>query len=145
MESVSLDRSTLLRELLALAQLSGEFLGCSVKSFDDYMSFNGRQVLFGHHRMPHGGTVWANYLLYREHEQYVQILSFGTHPDCRRRGLASTVFDVLSKLNKRLVAYIPRENADAAAFLLAIGFTQAGELIEGFNDKLRFARQPRKA
>jgi flagellar motor switch protein FliG len=43
------------------------------------------------------------------------------------------------------VAYVPRENTDAAAFLLAIGFEQAGELIEGFNERIRFARQPRKA
>lgn len=145
MSDVLLDRSTLLRELLALAQMSGEFLGCSLQSFDDYMSFNGRQVLFGCTRMLTGRSMWANYVLYREHEQYVQILSFGTHPDCRRRGLASSVFDVLTKVNKRLVAYVPRENFDAAAFLLAIGFEQAGELVEGFNDKLRYSRPARKA
>ena len=142
---VILDRPTLLREVLALAQLCDEYPSWDLEPFDEYLSFGGRQVMLGLSKTEHDGDKWTNYCIYQPHDRYINLLSFGTHPRFRKRGLAKSVIEKLTEAGKRIVTYVPRENTDAAAFLLAIGFDQSGELIEGSNDKLRFARLPRKA
>lgn len=140
---IVLDRQTLLRETLHLAQLCDEFPSWDLEPFSEFLSFGDRQVMLGLSKTEHDGDVWSCYCVYQPVGNSTRILSFGTHPRFRNRGLARSIIDQLDEHDKRVVAYVPRENTDAAAFLLAIGFEQAGELIEGFNERIRFARQPR--
>ena len=142
---VILDRPTLLRETLALAQLCDEYPSWDLEPFNEYLSFGDRQVMLGLSKTEHDGDKWTSYCIYQPHDRFINLLSFGTHPRFRNRGLAKTVIEQLDEAGKRLVAYIPRDNADAAAFLLAIGFSLSGELIEGMNEKLRYVRFPGRA
>lgn len=143
--SITLDRSTLLRQTLHLAQLCDEFPSWDVEPFGEYLQFGDRQLLLSIRKSASEGDLFSSYLIYQSHETFVRILSIGTHPRFRKRGIAKHMISQLDESGKRLVAYIPRENTDAALFLRAIGFEPAGELLEGSNDKLRYTRSPRKA
>lgn len=142
---IVLDRKTMLREVLNLAWICDEFPSWELEPFGEYLSFGGRQLLLSIRKSATEGDMFSCYCIYQPQDTFVRVLSIGTHPRFRNRGLAKHIISQLDESGKRLVAYVPRENTAAAAFLLAIGFEQAGELIEGSNDKLRFARQPRKA
>lgn len=142
---IVLDRKTMLREVLNLAWICDEFPSWELEPFGQYLSFGGRQLLLSIRKSSTEGDMFSCYCIYQPQDTFVRILSFGTHPRFRKRGLARHIISQLDESGKRLVAYVPCENIDAARFLIAIGFVPSGEIIVDKEALLRYSRQPRKA
>ncbi len=90
MESIVLDRKTMLREVLNLAWICNEFPSWELEPFGEYLSFGGRQLLLSIRKSATEGDMFSCYCIYQPQDTFVRVLSIGTHPRFRNRGLAST-------------------------------------------------------